>query len=97
MRARAAILLALILVPAGCRMDDQERRQVIESARTSHRSVAASQLVRELRSDDDSLALIYSRPTSLSAPSATEADRPWAPFGRAAADSAQMRRSLRLP
>lgn len=91
MHALMRVLIALTLATAGCRMDAEERRQLVESARESDRTTAAADIVRELRSPSDPARLIYTQPTSLSASSAAAAGavQAWAPFGSALPDSAR--------
>src|SRR5688500_2697871 len=67
MLPRIRVLFALTLAASGCRMDAEERRQVVESARESERTIAASDIVRELLSSSDPGRLIYSQPTALAA------------------------------
>jgi hypothetical protein len=97
MHARNAIAVALTLLASGCRMDAEERRNVLQQARAVDQRVSSTEVVQQLRTPTNSERLIYAPPTNLSEQSAaaTGAAQVWAPFGIARPDSAVKRSSPR--
>jgi hypothetical protein len=97
LRATRPVTFALTLLASACRMDSEERSEVLQQARVYDQRVSSVDVVRELRSPTDQARLIYTPPVNLSeqAAEATGAAQVWAPFGIALPDSAQKGRAKR--
>ena len=87
----------MLLTVVGCSMDEEQRQDVLVSARQSQRAALSSQTVRELQAPAEPGRVIYAPPVSLSAPSAQAAGaaQVWAPFGISRPDSTRMRTERR--
>jgi hypothetical protein len=93
----AAVVALILLTVAGCSRDEEQRQEILVSARQSQRAVLSSQTVRELQAAPEPGRMIYTPPVSLSAASAEAANtaQVWAPFGIALPDSTKARTQRR--
>lgn len=84
-------LFALTLIVTACSMDDEDRREMLQSSEHTNYQIVRAPVVREMTALSDTGRLIYDPPQSLSQRSARAIgnEQVWAPFGIATPDSAQ--------
>ena len=85
-------LLVCALVITACSMDDEDRREMLQSSEHTNYQIVRAPVVREMTALSDTGRLIYDPPQSLSQRSARAIgnEQVWAPFGIATPDSAQV-------